>query len=69
MSGDKSVKRRNINVSTLEKIKNFLKKQNEPVFKSDIVKEIGVDYDSLSTALKMIDHKTDDKGRISLKNA
>ena len=29
--------RKNINVATLEKVKNFLKEQDEPVFKTDIM--------------------------------
>ena len=70
MSGDKLIKksetkRKNINVLTLEKIKDFLKAQNQPVFKSEIVRKIGVDYNSLKVALGMLKIKTEKDGRIS----
>lgn len=63
---DPSVKRRNIHVTTLNKIKAFLKEQVEPVYKSEIVKNTGVDYNSLNLALTMINFKTDKDGRIFL---
>ena len=58
--------RRNIQVATLNKIKSFLKEQLEPVFKSEIVKQTGVDYNSLNLALTMIKFKTDKEGKISI---
>ena len=58
--------RKDINVSTLNKIKKFLKKQKKPLTKRDIAKQTNVNYDSLKLALKMIKHKEKD-GRISLK--
>ncbi len=58
--------RRNIQVATLNKIKSFLKEQLEPVFKSEIVRSIGVDLNSLNLALTMIKYKTDAEGRISV---
>ena len=58
--------RRNIQVATLNKIKSFLKEQLEPVFKSEIVRAIGVDLNSLNLALTMIKYKTDSDGRISV---
>jgi hypothetical protein len=60
-------KRKNINVATLNKIKSFLQEQIEPVFKSEIVKQLSVDYNSLNMALTMIKYETDDQGRIYLK--
>jgi len=58
-------KRENINVATLQKVKTFLKKQKLPVFKTDIVK-IGVDYNSLKIALKILKVKTNKEGKVSL---
>ncbi len=60
-------KRKNIHVFTLEKIKKFLKEQEMPIFKAEIVKQLGVDYNSLNMALEMIPIDTDKDGRISLK--
>jgi len=58
--------RRNIQVATFKKIKAFLKEQELPVFKSEIVRQIGVDLNSLNLALTMIKFKTDSEGRISI---
>ena len=57
-------KRRNINVATFKKVEDFLKKQKKPIFRSEIVKQISVDYNSLKIALKMLSIKTDKEGRI-----
>ncbi len=59
-------KRKNINVATLKKVEEFLKDKYDPIYKSDIVKEIGVDYDSLNLALDMLDIVTDKEGRVKL---
>ena len=59
-------KRKNIHVVTLKKIENFLKEQLEPIFRSEIVKQIAVDYNSLNLALEMLPIKTDEEGRIYL---
>ncbi len=56
--------RRNIQVATLNKVKVFLKEQELPVYKAEIVKQTGVDYNSLNLALTMIKFKTDAEGRI-----
>ena len=61
-------RRRNIQVVTLKKVENFLKEQLEPVFLSEIVKQIGVNYDSLKMAIEMLPIKTDSEGRVELKN-
>ena len=58
--------RRNIQVATLNKIKSFLKEQDLPVFKSEIVRNTGVNYNSLNLALTMIKYKTDAEGKISV---
>ncbi len=58
--------RKNIQVATLNKIKSFLKEQLEPVYKSEIVRSIGVDTNSLNLALTMIKFKTEKDGRISV---
>jgi hypothetical protein len=60
-------KRKDIHVVTLKKIEAFLKEQLEPIFKSEIVKQIGVNYNSLNVALEMLPIKTDKLGRIQLK--
>ena len=56
--------RANIHVATLNKIKSFLKEQMAPVYKAEIVRNTGVNYDSLKMALTMIKYKTDSEGRI-----
>ena len=60
-------KRKNIQVVTLKKVENFLKEQVSPIFKSEIVKQIAVDYNSLNIALNMLPIKIDKNGRIYLK--
>jgi len=59
--------RKNIQVSTLNKVKDFLNDQSQPIFKSEIVKQLGVDYNSLNMCLTMIKYKTDKEGRISVR--
>jgi len=61
------LKRKNINVATLEKIKAFLKKQDKPVFISDIVKSVGVDCHSIKLALTMLNIRTNKDRRVKLK--
>ena len=58
--------RRTIQITTLNKVKSFLKEQISPVYKSEIVKSTGVDYNSLNLALTMIKHKIDEQGKIYL---
>ena len=58
--------RKNINVATLEKVKNFLKKQDKPIFKTDIVKS-GVDYNSVKLALTLLNIRTNKDGKVKLK--
>jgi hypothetical protein len=60
-------KRKNIHVVTLKKVENFLKEQTQPVFKSEIVRLLAVDYNSLNVALEMLLVKTDSDGKIKLK--
>ena len=59
--------RKDIQIATLNKIKDFLKEQLEPIYKVEIVRQIGVDYNSLNLALTMINHRIDKKGRIKIK--
>jgi len=59
--------RKNINVATLEKIKDFLKKQDKPVFISDIVKNVGVDCHSVKLAISMLNVRTNKDRRIKIK--
>jgi len=59
-------KRKDIQVNTFKSIEEFLKKQTGPVFKSNIVKKINVNYDSLNLALEMLETKTDEEGRVEL---
>jgi len=58
--------RKNINVATLKKVEKFLKRQKLPIFKSDIVKKIGVDYDSLNIALGLLKIKVDSDNKVQL---
>ena len=59
--------RKDIHVATLKKIKSFLKEQISPVYKSEIVRNCGVDLNSLNLALTMIKFQTDKEGRISVR--
>ena len=60
-------KRMNINVATLEKVREFLKEQDEPVFISDIVKKVGVDCHSVKLALTMLNVRINKDRRVKLK--
>jgi len=59
--------RKNINVATLEKVRQFLKEQDQPVFISTIVKEVGVDYHSVKLAITMLNIRTNKDRRVKLK--
>jgi len=59
--------RKNINVATLDKVKKFLQKQDKPIFKTEIVKGIGVDYNSVKLALTMLSIRTNKDGKVKLK--
>ena len=60
-------KRKNIHVVTLKKVENFLKEQIEPIFKTEIVRQLSVDYNSLNLALEMLPIQKDSEGRIFIK--
>jgi len=60
-------KRMNINVATLEKVREFLKKQDEPVFISNIVKSVGVDCHSVKLAITMLNVRVNKDRRVKLK--
>jgi len=60
-------KRKNIHVVTLKKVENFLKEQTQPVFKSEIVRLLAVDYNSLNIALELLPIKINKDGAIQLK--
>lgn len=60
------MERQNIHIVTLRKVERFLQEQTEPIFKSHIVRELGVDYNSVNFALTLIKPKTDKRGRIYL---
>ncbi len=59
--------RKNINVETLEKVRKFLKEQDEPVFKSDIVKYASVDFHSVGLALTMLPVRINKDRRVKLR--
>lgn len=59
-------KRKNIHVVTFKKVEKFLKEQVSPIFRSEIVRQLGVNYNSLNIALEMLPIKIDEEGRISL---
>ena len=59
--------RKNINVATLEKVRQFLKEQTEPVFISNIVKAVGVDCHSVKLAITMLNVRTNKDRRVKLK--
>lgn len=54
-------------MKTLEKVRKFLEKQKDYVYKSDICNQAGIDWNSLELALTKIEHDTDEKGRIRIK--
>lgn len=60
------IKRKDVNMSTFKRVKDFLKKQKKPVYKTELVK-LGINNDSLNFVLKMLKIKTDKEGKISLK--
>ena len=59
--------RKDIQVNTLKRIEKFLNDQKDFIYKTEIVQNIGVDYDSLNFALKMLEIETDGEGRIKIK--
>jgi len=59
--------RKNINVATLDKVRQFLKNQDEPVFISQIVKSVGVDCHSVKLAITMLNIRTNKDRRVKLK--
>jgi len=63
------VSRKSIHVVTLKKVKDFLEEQLEPIFLSEIVKQIGVDYNSLKIAVEELKVKRDEQGRVYLKKS
>ncbi|MHA1302330.1 MAG: hypothetical protein ACTSPI_01325 [Candidatus Heimdallarchaeaceae archaeon] len=63
---DPSITRKNIHVATFKRVEEFLKAQIEPVFPSEIVNQLSVDYNSLKIALEMLSIKRETDGRISL---
>ena len=58
--------RKNINVATLEKVKKFLKEQDQPVFISTIVKQVGVDCHSVKLAITMMNVRINKDRRVKL---
>ncbi len=61
------VKRGDIKTATLEKVKDFLKKQDEPVSINKIIRETGVNFYSLQFALTLINHQKNKEGKISVR--
>ena len=61
-------KRKSIRVSTLNKVRDFLERQQKPIYKSEIMRKLGVDYTSVKIALAMLDIKKDKEGRIYIKS-
>lgn len=59
-------KRKNIQVATFKKVEDFLNDQESPIFMSEVVKQLSVDYNSLKVACNMLDVRYDDEGRIFL---
>jgi len=59
--------RKNINVATFEKVRRFLKEQDEPVFISDVVKGVGVDCHSVKLAITMLNVRVNKDRRVKLR--
>ena len=60
-------KRQDVKMATFKKIEEFLKKQKKPIFKSEIIRELKVDPNSLNFVLDMLKIKKDREGKICLK--
>jgi hypothetical protein len=58
--------RKDIHVATLNKVKKFLEEQIVPVFKSEIIKNCGIDANSLNIALIMLNAKIEKDGKVSI---
>lgn len=56
--------RKDIKIETLQKMRDFLKKQKEPIFITDIMKKTGINLDSIKFALKIIKHKVNKENKI-----
>ena len=54
-------KRGTVQLRTIEKVKKFLDKQKEPVFKSEIIRECGVDANSLNLVLEHLNTEYNNK--------
>lgn len=63
------MKRKSIETATLEKVREFLIKQTDPIYISDIVNEVHVNRDSAVFALTLISHKVGKDGKIIIKKA
>jgi len=57
-------KRGSVTLKTIEKVKVFLDKQKEPVFKSILGRECGVDNQSLDLIIKQLDSDYTDKIKV-----
>lgn len=68
MSGDNRVidepksKRKRVYKQTLDKVEDFLKKAGRPVYKSELVKQAGVDLNSAVLALEILNAKRNEEG-------
>lgn len=62
-----NIKRKDIHVLTFKKIEDFLNNQESYVFKSDIVRQLKVDYNSLNVALGMLKIRTNKEGKIKIR--
>ena len=53
-------------MDTFEKVKSYLDKQKEFIYKSNIAKDLQVNNDTLNLILGKLEIKTDEKGRVKL---
>lgn len=64
---DMKKERKGINTATLERIREFLKSQDGPVYISDIVKKLHINLYSAKFALTIIKHRINAEGKIYLR--
>ncbi len=53
-------------MDTFEKVKGYLDKQEDFIYKSNIAKELGINNDTLGLILSKLEIKVDEKGRVKL---
>ncbi len=53
-------------MDTFEKVKSYLERQKEFIYKSRVAKDLQVNNDTLTLILEKLEVKTDKRGRVKL---